>query len=61
MSEIKKQQRCKYCHEPFLDFSGRTDYEVNLDDAAYCSTDDKGNLELGRKSKKLGEIYALKT
>ena len=47
MSENDNQQRCKYCHEPFLDFSGRKDYEVDLDDAAYCGTDDEGNLEFG--------------
>lgn len=47
MNKTKEQQKCKYCHDPFLDFSGRTDYEVDLDDASYCSTDDKGNLEFG--------------
>ncbi|OBU97835.1 hypothetical protein A7B51_00225 [Lentilactobacillus parabuchneri] len=47
MSENDNQQRCKYCHEPFLDFSGRTDYEIDLDDTAYCGTDDEGNLEFG--------------
>lgn len=47
MSENKKQQECQYCHEPFLDFSGRTSYEVDDDDSAYCGTDDYGNLEFG--------------
>lgn len=47
MSENDNQKRCKYCHEPFLDFSGRTDDEVDLEDAAYCGTDDEGNLEFG--------------
>jgi len=47
MSENDNQKICKYCHEPFLDFSGRTDYEVDLEDAAYCGTDDEGNLEFG--------------
>ena len=47
MSENKNQQRCKYCHDPFLDFSGRTDYEVYLEDTAYCGTDNEGNLEFG--------------
>lgn len=47
MNKTKEQQKCKYCHDPSLDFSGRTDYDVDLDDASYCSTDDKGNLEFG--------------
>lgn len=34
--------KCKYCHEPFLDLSGKTSYEVDDDDSAYCGTDDYG-------------------
>lgn len=47
MNETKEQRNCRYCHDPFLDFSGRTDYEVDLEDAAYCGTDDEGSLEFG--------------
>ena len=47
MNKTKEQQKCKYCHDPFLDFSGRTNDEVDLDESAYCGTDDRGNLEFG--------------
>lgn len=47
MIETEKQKMCQYCHYPFLDLSGRTDYEVDLADEAYCGTDDKGLLEFG--------------
>ncbi|MBS0977447.1 hypothetical protein [Levilactobacillus brevis] len=47
MSENKNQESCKYCHTPFLDLSGKTDYEIELEDKAYCGTDDKGILEFG--------------
>ena len=29
MSKNDNQQRCKHCHEPFLDFSGKTDVEAD--------------------------------
>ncbi|WNW16712.1 hypothetical protein [Lactiplantibacillus plantarum] len=47
MIEIEKQEACQYCHYPFLDLSGKTDYEIDLEDKAYCGTDDKGILEFG--------------
>ncbi|GJI52589.1 hypothetical protein NMZ1139_08170 [Lactiplantibacillus plantarum] len=47
MTETDKQKACRYCHDPFLDFSGKTDYEVDLGDGVYCGTDDKGILEYG--------------
>ena len=47
MSENEKQQECRYCHEPFLDLSGKTECEVDDDDSAYCGTDNYGNLEYG--------------
>lgn len=43
MIENKKQESCRYCHEPFLDLSGKADYEIYGDDA-YCGMDDKGIL-----------------
>lgn len=46
MIENKKQESCRYCHEPFLDLSGKADYEIYEDDA-YCGMDDKGILEFG--------------
>lgn len=47
MIENKNQESCRYCHDPFLDLSGRTDYEIDLEDDVYCGTDDRGNLEFG--------------
>jgi len=47
MIETEKQKTCQYCHNPFLDLSGRPDYEVDLDGGAYCGTDDEGILEFG--------------
>lgn len=47
MNETEEQRNCKYCHYPFLDLSGRTDYEIDLEDVAYCWTDNEGNLEFG--------------
>ena len=48
MTELEeKQANCPYCHEPFLDLSGKASDEVDYDDLAYCGTDDYGNLEYG--------------
>ena len=33
MTELEeKQDNCPYCHEPFLDFSGKASDEVDYDD-----------------------------
>lgn len=48
MTELEeKQANCPYCHEPFLDLSGKTSDEEDDEDLAYCGTDDYGNLEYG--------------
>ncbi|MFT8407937.1 hypothetical protein [Liquorilactobacillus satsumensis] len=39
--------KCKYCHEPFLDLSGKTDYQTDWECLAYCSLDENRNLIYG--------------
>ena len=49
MSENKNQKSCQYCHDPFLDLSGKANYEID-EDEAYCGIYDKGILGFGISS-----------
>ena len=45
MKQTKEQEECKYCHTPFVDFSGKD--IPDFGDGVYCDMDDEGNLEWG--------------
>lgn len=46
-AETKEQNKCKYCHEPFLDLSEKTDDQIDWEYLAYCSLDENRNLVYG--------------
>lgn len=48
MTELEeKQANCPYCHDPFLDISGLTDYEIDWKQEAFCSVDENMHIIYG--------------
>ena len=43
----KEQADCPYCHDPFLDFSGLTDDELDWKQEAFCSVDENRHINYG--------------
>lgn len=43
----KEQADCPYCHDPFLDFSGLTDDELDWKQEAFCSVDENRHIFYG--------------